>query len=165
MRVARSLSCVWCNCVSVTLKSDTSSHSTAKTHLSSITVSFSIPHHVLLLMGDTVIFANVCPPENLPLSKSLGVQPQTLPPNVTPGFCFKTKTGKKNCAAHKNKINWEEYEPTGNQCFIGFIGCVGPSSPPFLARCWLGSPGGGLGKPLLGFHIFACLGNGGSRSI
>ena len=54
-------------------------------------------------MGDTVIFANVCPPENLPLSKSLGVQPQTLPPNVTPGFCFKIKTGKKTVPPTKTK--------------------------------------------------------------
>ncbi len=88
MRVARSLSCV-CKCVSVTLKSHISRHSTAKTHPSQS--FFSIPHHVLLLISDTVIFANLGPPQNLTPSKLLGVQPHTLPPNVTPRILFKKK--------------------------------------------------------------------------
>ena len=85
--------CVYISkCVSMTLKSDTSSHSTAKTHPSSITVSFSIPHHVLLLMGDPVIFsaANVAPKryprilfQNKKPTKTEKRKKKTLPPTKT----------------------------------------------------------------------------------
>ena len=97
-----------CNCVpvSVTLKSDTSSHSTAKTHPSSITVSFSIPHHVLLLMGDTVIFANICPPRISSL-KIVGCSTANVAPKRYPRISFQNKNRqkprKKNFAAHEKQ--------------------------------------------------------------